>query len=132
MRNHDVTEARLSRLRATLERRRTQLKRRVAAERQAETEGHPDLTSGGHDRGDEAQADMQNDVSQALQTRERSEIQEIDAALARMDAGNYGICMDCSAEVGARRLDAYPAARRCRTCEEKHEHRGEGGHVPGP
>ena len=132
MHNHDTTEARLTRLRATLERRRTQLKRRVAAERQAETEGHPDLSSGGHDRGDEAQAGMQSDVNQALQTREQGEIQEIDAALVRMDAGTYGICVDCGAEVGARRLDAYPAARRCRACEGKHERGGEGGHVPGP
>jgi len=131
MRQHNTSEARLLRLRANLERRRVQLKRRMAAERQSETEGYPDLTSGGHDRGDEAQADMRSDVDHALQTQELGEIREIEAALARMDAGTYSTCVDCGAEVGARRLDAYPTARRCRTCEEQHEHRGEGGHVPG-
>ena len=43
-------------------------------------------------------------------------LQEIDDALAKFDAGTYGRCEDCGAEIGDARLEAMPAARYCMHC----------------
>jgi len=47
------------------------------------------------------------------------ELKRIDAALARLAAGDYGICVDCGNAIAARRLEAIPWAERCITCEER-------------
>jgi RNA polymerase-binding transcription factor DksA len=44
---------------------------------------------------------------------------EIDEALARWDAGTYGICSDCGRGIPLERLRARPAATRCVACAEK-------------
>ncbi len=46
----------------------------------------------------------------------RHHLAEVDAALARVDAGTYGACDRCGAPIGAARLDALPAARLCIRC----------------
>ncbi len=47
----------------------------------------------------------------------RTRIDEIDAALARMEAGSYGICDDCRRPIAEARLDAMPEAIRCVGCK---------------
>ena len=44
---------------------------------------------------------------------------EIDEALARWDAGTYGVCSDCGRSIPLDRLRARPAATRCVACAEK-------------
>jgi RNA polymerase-binding transcription factor DksA len=46
----------------------------------------------------------------------RQRLVEIDAALDRVAAGGYGACERCGAPIGAERLAALPAARRCIDC----------------
>ena len=41
---------------------------------------------------------------------------EIDAALARIEAGTYGRCTGCQAEIPAERLELRPFARTCVAC----------------
>lgn len=43
----------------------------------------------------------------------------VDAALARMDGDNYGVCMDCGGPISGRRLEAIPWANRCIACQER-------------
>jgi DnaK suppressor protein len=50
-----------------------------------------------------------------------AELGEVDAALARMRAGTYGECRDCSEPIAPARLSAYPTAMRCLTCQQLHE-----------
>jgi DnaK suppressor protein len=45
-----------------------------------------------------------------------AEVEEIDAAFARLAAGTYGTCAVCGQPVGAGRLEARPAARTCVQC----------------
>jgi RNA polymerase-binding transcription factor DksA len=40
----------------------------------------------------------------------------LDAAVARFDAGTYGVCQTCGEEISAARLDALPAATTCIAC----------------
>ena len=41
----------------------------------------------------------------------------IDAALARLDDGTFGICVRCGRPIAAERLDALPWAPRCIDCQ---------------
>jgi RNA polymerase-binding transcription factor DksA len=47
------------------------------------------------------------------------EIQRIRAALMRMDAGEYGICIRCGEEVSKDRLQSLPETPLCRDCATK-------------
>lgn len=52
---------------------------------------------------------------------ERHELGRIDAAIARLDQGSFGVCADCGEEIELRRLRALPQAIRCQGCEEARE-----------
>lgn len=52
----------------------------------------------------------------ALVEQVRHHLAEIDAALARVDAGTYGICEACRQPIAPARLEARPAARTCVEC----------------
>ena len=66
---------------------------------------------------DDAPADAAAAMDLVMVIRERQELQEIEAALARIRDGSYGICIDCGGEIGRARLKADPAAKRCLPCQ---------------
>ena len=43
-------------------------------------------------------------------------IKEIDAALAKIESGTYGVCDRCGEPIGEARLDARPATIHCVSC----------------
>jgi RNA polymerase-binding transcription factor DksA len=53
------------------------------------------------------------------------ELREVEAALTRVKAGDYGLCTECGAPLPLARLGALPHARRCMLCETSHA-----GHPP--
>ena len=55
-------------------------------------------------------------VSVAAAGRREQEIARIDAALARMDEGEYGYCFKCGREIVSARLQIDPAASHCVDC----------------
>lgn len=83
------------------------------AEVAAEHFGHPEDSS--------AQMATERDIEFALGERELVELNAIADALARIDAGSYGECIDCTVAINPARLDATPEAPRCIQCQEKHE-----------
>lgn len=48
-------------------------------------------------------------------------LRRIEAALAAMDAGTYGICRECKEPVSLNRLEALPEAPFCVPCQESFE-----------
>lgn len=46
----------------------------------------------------------------------RRELEEIDAALLRIQEGRYGTCLSCGGPMGLQRLRAIPEARYCLAC----------------
>jgi len=56
-------------------------------------------------------------------SRSADDLDRIDAALARIADGTYGICIDCEDPIGLQRLRAYPSALRCAACQERFERR---------
>jgi RNA polymerase-binding transcription factor DksA len=45
-----------------------------------------------------------------------TELFELEAALIRLQSGEYGSCVRCGQEIGKQRLKAYPAAVLCKRC----------------
>ncbi|MCE6952679.1 TraR/DksA family transcriptional regulator [Cereibacter sphaeroides] len=56
------------------------------------------------------------EVLESMGNSGQQEIRAITAALARIDAGDYGYCVRCGAEIGEARLDVLPYTPFCRNC----------------
>jgi RNA polymerase-binding transcription factor DksA len=52
------------------------------------------------------------------------ELAEIAAVRERVENGTYGECVACGEPIAPARLEAYPTARRCAACQERHERLG--------
>lgn len=52
----------------------------------------------------------------ALMHQARTQLAEIEAALARLTSGTYGTCERCGRPIPEARLEARPTARTCVTC----------------
>ena len=57
------------------------------------------------------------DVTARLLEAARHQLQETEAALARVDDGSYGSCDRCREPIPAERLTIVPAARCCVACQ---------------
>jgi RNA polymerase-binding protein DksA len=75
------------------------------------------------DQAEVAERREREDVGEAEATRDHDELVAVRAALARMDDGSYGECIDCGVDIGFARLSAQPAAARCLPCQEQAERR---------
>ncbi|MBI2204436.1 MAG: TraR/DksA family transcriptional regulator [Candidatus Rokubacteria bacterium] len=53
--------------------------------------------------------------------RRMRELQNVNRALADLEAGRYGTCEDCGEEISAKRLKALPFAMRCIACQSSME-----------
>ena len=72
---------------------------------------------------DQGSATFERELDMTFEENERDLLGETRAALARMDAGTYGTCERCGAEIPAARLEAVPTASLCITCKEAEETR---------
>ena len=63
-------------------------------------------------------------VVSALESEAVSELADIEAALQRLEAGTYGVCVSCGEPIGEGRLKVRPAATQCRDCAELDSRRG--------
>ncbi|NBC11879.1 MAG: TraR/DksA family transcriptional regulator [Gammaproteobacteria bacterium] len=64
---------------------------------------------------------QQQAMAAATGQRRTTELARIDAALARIDSGDYGLCLGCDEEIAPARLEIDPAATRCISCAAKAE-----------
>lgn len=55
-------------------------------------------------------------MAQALEARRQGRLLRIEAALQRLDAGDYGFCEECGENIPAKRLEIDPATERCVDC----------------
>ncbi|MFN8232829.1 MAG: TraR/DksA family transcriptional regulator [Actinomycetota bacterium] len=55
----------------------------------------------------------------ALVGSHRANLRDVDAALARIDAGTYGICSRCGNPIPSERLEALPWAALCIDCKHR-------------
>ena len=48
-------------------------------------------------------------------------IKSIDSALVRLEAGSYGVCLDCKIPIPLERLEVKPEAEYCIVCKVKNQ-----------
>ena len=65
--------------------------------------------------GDTLNVERERDLALSAQAREA--VVEIDRALAKMDAGTYGVCERCGHPIPKARLKALPYAALCVACK---------------
>jgi DnaK suppressor protein len=58
------------------------------------------------------------EVKVALEHEALQEVAEINAALQRIETGEYGICRGCGEDIGRERLNARPWSAECLDCAE--------------
>lgn len=75
------------------------------------------------DRATQSAADRVHD---AEEQRDLSELAQVEAALARIEAGSFGDCVDCGEPIAASRLAVMPAAECCAACQARRERHGAG------
>ena len=83
---------------------------------QLESENHPDIA-------DRASSETDRAIELRARDRQRKLIAKIEAALARIDDGSYGYCVETGDPISLRRLDARPIATLSVEAQERHERR---------
>ena len=73
------------------------------------------------DPADRATAESDRSFTLRIRDRERRLIHKIQAAIKRMDDGEYGMCEECGEEIGVPRLKARPVTTLCVSCKARQE-----------
>ncbi len=73
---------------------------------------------------EQSEADTQGDIGLTLLQMHADTLTSIDAALMRVEAGQYGSCAECAQEISLQRLRIMPFAVRCQACEQRREQAG--------
>lgn len=68
------------------------------------------------DAEDMAQDRQGDEVLTALGEHDAAELRRIDAALARIEAGDYGDCVQCGSKIAEKRLELLPDTPFCANC----------------
>lgn len=122
-----LTDAELQDLRARLEQRLATLEAAVAeAARQNSEQRIGHYAGEVHDRGEESAVDSAAEVHSAVYDNHEAELRLVRGALQRMSEEDYGLCVNCGADIGYQRLTATPHAARCLRCQEQLERQGRG------
>lgn len=120
--HEELSESQLLSLASKLRDQHEELRSEVQEDR-AKMDKELDRRSGREvqDRGDEANTDQWRETNAAMIDHHVDEISSIQAALSRLESGTYGWCVECGEAIGFQRLQAYPSANRCLTCQSKVE-----------
>lgn len=110
-----LSEATLSDLRASLEQERSDLRARLA---------EMGLLSGGdlafdQNFADSSQVTAERGEVEALAGNLRESLNDVEAALVKLDNGTFGVCEGCGQPIAPDRLEAKPAAKLCMDCASK-------------
>jgi DnaK suppressor protein len=73
------------------------------------------------DAAEASASDLEQHFGIALAEMAGQALGHVDKALARLESGSYGACVDCNDTIAHKRLTALPFALRCRDCEELRE-----------
>ena len=61
------------------------------------------------------------ELMMSMSTNDRQLLESIDAALYRIEGGDYGKCDHCGDPIQEKRLEAVPWARHCLRCQDLNE-----------
>jgi DnaK suppressor protein len=72
---------------------------------------------------DEELAEVRGRLQEEIDALEADLVAQNERAIARIDAGTYGVCESCHKPIGKERLQAFPRATLCVACKQKEERR---------
>lgn len=84
-------------------------------------ESSGDLSSYSSHMADQGTDAMEREKAFLFASVKRRRLDEIHSALARMDAGTFGLCESCGQQIPLKRLERVPDANLCVACKEKEE-----------
>ena len=107
-----LTKETLNELASRLRQREQELVRELASGQQrAASENFRQIAGEAPDNGDASVADLVVDSASAERTRDSEELRDVQDAITRIEAGAYGLCLECGEPIEPERLKANPAAR---------------------
>lgn len=106
-----MTKNELNELRRALEKIQTELGNGSRHREDLAVETSPDEL-------DRIQLASNRDWAMSNLERSSTRLREVRAALRRVDAGSFGICVGCEENINPRRLAAVPWASSCIVCQE--------------
>jgi RNA polymerase-binding protein DksA len=107
-----------SRFRAALLEERERIEKALESLRDDETE---EPAASDNHLAETATATLDRAIDDTLEENSTRMLAAIDAALARVEAGTYGMCENCGRPISAERLEAYPWASLCIDCKREAE-----------
>jgi DnaK suppressor protein len=81
------------------------------------------IESDGDDEADAGAKTYEREREIALSLNARDLLAQNERAIARVDAGTYGVCESCQRPIGKERLRAFPRATLCMACKQREERR---------
>lgn len=105
---------------ALLEERATYTRQAQALREEADLlaeDWEPGDTDFGEEGGEGNTVAVERERDLALSAQAQAEVDDIDAALARIEEGTYGICQQCGSQIPKERLKALPQAALCVQCK---------------
>lgn len=70
---------------------------------------------------DIASDEIDRKMLESMSSQDINKLRSIDAALSRLDAKRFGICMNCGKKISKERLQALPYAVFCIDCQNNFE-----------
>uniref|UniRef100_UPI00374E1F85 TraR/DksA family transcriptional regulator n=1 Tax=Streptomyces boetiae TaxID=3075541 RepID=UPI00374E1F85 len=77
----------------------------------------------GDDQADTGTKNVTREHEMALATNAREMLYQTERAVARLEAGTYGLCETCADPIGKARMQVFPRATLCVDCKQKQERR---------
>ncbi|MBC7267060.1 MAG: TraR/DksA C4-type zinc finger protein [Coriobacteriia bacterium] len=111
-------------LKAVLEAERARLEDEIAEYEREGQETLSDVSGENNYRdhmADQGSATFARELDKTLEENARESLARVRAALARIDAGEYGVCRRCGTEIPLERLKAVPDAELCVSCKAQEE-----------
>jgi len=102
-------------------------KEKLQAWKEEILQGNRETINGMQERGADPdlvnRASSEADRALELRTRDRERklVSKIDAAIRRIELGEYGYCEETGEPIGIKRLEARPIATLCLEAQERHE-----------
>ena len=84
-------------------------------------DGYQEMLATARDEEDQASVSLLAETQLSLLGPKRQELEAIEAALQRLENGNYGLCENCGMPIEPRRLEIMPETPLCRNCQSQRE-----------
>jgi DnaK suppressor protein len=118
------TDAELDEVRAELKAEAVALREEIGqAESQIAARLGDAVSEAGDDEADASSKLFEREHELAITRNTRELLEQTEHALARIEAGTYGVCESCGKPVGKARLLAFPRATLCVECKQRQERR---------